>query len=55
MTKGRKTWTQHTHNIKHLGFSGLRGFGSRSNFFLGEQERSPKTQPFHIFNRCPVG
>jgi len=22
-----------THNIKQLGFSGLRGFGSRSNFF----------------------
>ncbi len=41
-----------THNIKQLGFSGLRGFGSRINFFLGGQVRSPKTQPFHIVKRC---
>jgi len=34
-----------------LGFSGLRGFGSRSNFFLGGYEHSPKTQPFHIVKR----
>ncbi len=40
-----------THNIKQLGFSGLRAFGSRANVFLGGQERSPKTQPFHIVKR----
>ena len=40
-----------THNIKQLGFSGLRAFSSRSNFFLGGQEHSPKTQPFHIVKR----
>jgi hypothetical protein len=34
-----------------LGFSGLRSFGSRISFFLGGQERRPKTQPFHIVNR----
>ena len=37
---------------KTLGFSGLRGFGSRSNFFHGGYERTPKTQPFHIVKRC---
>ena len=41
----------HTHNIKQLGFSGLRGFGSRSNILVGGQGGSPKTQPFHIVNR----
>jgi len=41
-----------THNIKQLGFSGLRGFGSRSSILVGGQERVPKTQPFHIVNRC---
>jgi len=40
-----------THNIKQLGFSGLRGFGSRFSILVGGQERSPKTQPFHIANR----
>ncbi len=40
-----------THNIKQLGFSGLRGFGSRFNFFLGGYERATKTQPFHIVIR----
>jgi hypothetical protein len=40
-----------THNIKQLGFSGLRGFGSRFNMLVGGQERSPKTQPFHIVKR----
>jgi hypothetical protein len=35
-----------------LGFSGLRGFGSRASFLVGGQERSPKTQPFHIVKRC---
>ena len=44
-----------THNIKQLGFSGLREFGSRFNFFLGGQDRSPKTQPFHIVKRCQQG
>jgi hypothetical protein len=41
-----------THNIKQLGFSGLRGFGSRASFLVGGQERSPKNQPFHIVKRC---
>jgi hypothetical protein len=41
---------QPTHNIKQLGFSGLRGFGSRFSILVGGQERSPKTQPFHIAN-----
>jgi hypothetical protein len=40
-----------THNIKQLGFSGLRGFGSRFSIFVGGQERSPKAQPFHIAER----
>jgi len=40
-----------THNIKHLGFSGLRGFGSRSGILVGGQVCSPQTQPFHIVNR----
>ncbi len=40
-----------THNIKHMGFSVLRRFGSRSNFLVGGQVRSPKTQPFHIVKR----
>lgn len=40
-----------THNIKQLGFSGLRGFVSRVSFLVGGQERSPKTQPFHIVKR----
>ena len=41
-----------THNIKQLGFSGLRGFGSRASVLIGGQVRSPKTQPFHIVKRC---
>jgi len=40
-----------THNIKQLGFSGLRAFGSRFSILVGGQERSPKTQPFHIVKR----
>jgi hypothetical protein len=40
-----------THNIKQLGFSGLRGFGARSSVFFGGYRRAPKTQPFHIVNR----
>ncbi|WP_271394141.1 hypothetical protein [Aequorivita sinensis] len=40
-----------THNIKQLGFSGLRALGSRFSYFIGGQERAPKTQPFHIVNR----
>ncbi len=40
-----------THNIKQLGFSGLRGFGSRANVLRGGYERAPKTQPFHIVKR----
>ena len=40
-----------THNIKQLGFSGLREFGSRISILVGGQERSPKTQPFHIVKR----
>ncbi len=48
MTKGQPTM----HNIKQLGFSGLRGFGSRASFFLGGYECFPKTQPFHIVKRC---
>ena len=34
-----------------MGFSGLRGFGSRSSILAVGQERSPKTQPFHIVKR----
>ena len=33
-----------THNIKQLGFSGLRGFGSRINFFqrwIGTRSENP--------------
>jgi hypothetical protein len=41
-----------THNIKQLGFSGLRAFVFQSNFINGGYERAPKTQPFHIVNRC---
>jgi hypothetical protein len=41
-----------THNIKQLGFSGLRGFGSRTSVFPGGYRRAPKTQPFYIVNRC---
>jgi hypothetical protein len=41
-----------THNIKQLGFSGLRGFSSHTSVLVGGQERSPKTQPFHIVKRC---
>lgn len=48
MNKIRRT----THNIKQLGFIGLREFGSRANILVGGQERSPKTQPFHIVKRC---
>ncbi len=40
-----------THNIKQLGFIGLRGFGSRSSVLLGGYRRAPKTQPFHIVKR----
>jgi hypothetical protein len=40
-----------THNIKQLGFSGLRGFGSRTSIFLGGYECTPKTQQFHIVKR----
>ena len=46
-----KKCQQATHNIKQLGLSGLRGFGSRVNFFLGRYRRNPKTQPFHIVKR----
>jgi len=38
------------HNIKQLGVSGLRAFGSRFSILVGGQERTPKTQPFHIVN-----
>lgn len=40
-----------THNIKQLGFSGLRGFGSRATVLVGGLERRAKTQPFHIVKR----
>ena len=40
-----------THNIKQLGFSGLRGFGYRTNVFHGGYTRAPKTQPFRIVKR----
>jgi len=40
-----------THNIKQLGFSGLHTSGSRFSILVGGQERSPKTQPFHIVKR----
>lgn len=40
-----------THNIKQLGFSGLRVLGSRINILVGGQVRTPKTQPFHIVDR----
>jgi len=40
-----------THNIKQLGFSGLRAFVFQSNFFLGGYRCAPKTQPFHIVKR----
>jgi hypothetical protein len=42
------------HNIKQLGFSGLLAFGSRASILVGGQERSPKTQPFHIVKRQTV-
>jgi hypothetical protein len=35
---------QATHNVKRLGFSGLRGFGSRFNFFqrwIGTHSENP--------------
>jgi len=41
-----------THNIKQLGFSGLRAFVFQSNFSNGGYRRAPKTQPFHIVKRC---
>ena len=40
-----------THNIKQLDFSGLPAFGSCSGILIGGQERSPKTQAFHIVKR----
>ena len=40
-----------THNIKQLGFSGLRAFVLASTFSNGGYERTPKTQPFHIVKR----
>ncbi len=40
-----------THNIKQLGFSGLRWFSARFSILVGGQERTPKTQPFHIVKR----
>lgn len=40
-----------THNIKQLGFSGLRGFCFQANFTNGGYRSAPKTQPFHIVNR----
>jgi len=40
-----------THNIKQLGFSGLRAFCSRFSVLVGGQVRAPKTQPFHIVKR----
>ena len=43
-----------THNIKQLGFSGLRAFVFQTNFSNGGYERAPKTQPFHIVKRQPV-
>jgi len=53
MNKKRLKNSQHTtHNIKQLGFSGLRGFGSRASVLVGGQVRSPQTQPFHIVKRC---
>ncbi len=44
-----------THNIKQLGFSGLREFCSRISFFLGGYRRTSKTQPFHIVKRYLQG
>jgi hypothetical protein len=41
-----------THNIKQLGFSGLRAFVFQTNFSNGGYERAPKIQPFHIVKRC---
>jgi hypothetical protein len=40
-----------THNIKQLGFRGLRAFVFQTNFSNGGYERAPKTQPFHIVKR----
>jgi hypothetical protein len=40
-----------THNIKQLGFSGLRAFVFQTNFSNGGYERAPKIQPFHIVKR----
>ena len=40
-----------THNIKQLGFSGLRAFVLALTFCNGGYKRTPKTQPFHIVNR----
>lgn len=40
-----------THNIRQLGFSGLRAFGFQANYLLDGYRRAPKTHPFHIVNR----
>jgi hypothetical protein len=40
-----------THNIKQLGFSGLRAFVFQVNFSNDGYRRTPKTQPFHIVKR----
>ncbi len=40
-----------THNIKQLGFSGLRAFVLASTFYNGGRRCAPKTQPFHIVKR----
>ena len=43
MIIGLKNAQLPTHNIKQLGFSGLRGFSSRTSVFLGGYERTPKS------------
>lgn len=49
----REKNAQHiTYNIKQLVFSGLRAFCFQKSFFHDGQSRTPKTQPFHIVNRC---
>ncbi len=49
-----------THNIKQLGFSGLRGFGSRASFFLGGYRTQPENptvsycQTLCVMQRAPI-
>ena len=43
---------QLTHNIKQLGFSGLRGFGSRFNFSSVDKDALRKPNRFILSTLC---